>query len=104
MIDHQQIGDLWQFLTVCGVGGVWWLIANGIAAIVRNRKRAVRFVMMTFFACIWILFLWPTMGRAHRETWPYVFSILAWWMGVVVGNMIEMRREDKAEQGGGHVR
>ncbi len=97
MIDHEQMRDLWRFLGVSGAGGVLWLIAHGVSALVTRRKRAVRFVVMTLFACVWVQFLWAATGRTHREGWPYVFSILAWWTAIVVGNLIEKKREDSAE-------
>ncbi len=86
-----------MFLGVSIAGGVLWLIAHGVSAMVRHCKRAVRFVLMTVFACVWVLFLWPATGRTHREGWPIVFSILAWWVAIVVGNLIEKKREDGAE-------
>ena len=97
MIDDYQMKELWGLLAFCGAAGVPWLIAHGLSRIAHAHRRAVRFVVMSAFTCLWILFLWPMTGRGSRAALPAVMSIVPWWTAIVIGILIERKKEDGAE-------
>ncbi len=98
MIDHYQMKELLTLLAFCGVAGVPWLIAHGVSRLATSHRHLVRFIVMTGFACLWILVLWPMTGRWHREALPVVIGIMPWWTAIVIGIVIERRRGNAAEQ------
>jgi len=93
------MNDVWEFLGLCGVAGVSWLLAHGVSRLSKTHCHAIRFAIISISAVLWISFLWPVMGRGHQEEWPKVACIMAWWAAITIGIWIERRTGNRAEPG-----
>lgn len=98
MMDEYQMKAFLSLMAYCGLAGIPWLIAHGVSCIVRSHRHATRFAVMTGFTFLWILWLVPATGRGHWEALPYVMSIAPWWLAIVIGIVIE-KKKDGAETG-----